>query len=281
MADDESAALEKKLAEIRGTLQLIEKIEKPAAAGERPREPRPPLPEPARSGGTGGTRVKSGIPGLDELMGGGFEPQSVVLVTGDAGSGKTTFGLQFLYNGAVQYGEAGVLITFEERRADIIRRMREYGWDLEGLEREKKLKILEYPPHEVERFISEGEIIHDVIADLGAKRIVMDSMTSFALVFESEYKMRLGILKAMDSFKKWDCTTLLISEGSISEEGDVRDRFGIEYLVDGTVFLYNKRMRDYRQKLVEIVELKGIRHDNAIHPLSFGKGGISVEERST
>jgi KaiC/GvpD/RAD55 family RecA-like ATPase len=105
-------------------------------------------------------------------------------------------------------------------------------------------------------------------------------MTSFALVYDGEYKMRLGILKAIDSFKKWGCTTILISEGSISEQGDVRDRFGIEYLTDGTIYLYNKRMRDYRQKLIEIVELKGVKHDNAIHPLSFGKDGMSVEART-
>jgi KaiC/GvpD/RAD55 family RecA-like ATPase len=228
-----------------------------------------------------GGKVWSGIPGLDPLIAGGFEPQSVVLVTGDAGSGKTTFGLQFLYNGATQYGEPGILITFEERREDIVRRAREYGWDLEKLEGEGKLKILEYPPHEVERFISEGEIIRDMIADMGVKRVVMDSMTSFALVFESEYKMRLGILKAIGSLKKWGCTTLLISEGSAAGQGEVKDRFGIEYLVDGTIYLYNKRMRDYRQKFLEIVELKGVRHDNAVHPLSFGMFGITVEASVT
>ncbi len=235
-----------------------------------------PEKEPAPAAG----KVRSGVPGLDALIGGGFEPESVVLVTGDPGSGKSTLGLQFLYNGATQEGAAGILITFEERREDIVRRAREYGWDLERLEADKKLRILEYPPHEVERFISEGEIIRDIVTDLKAKRIVIDSMTSFALVFESEYKMRLGILKAIDSLKKWGCTTLLISEGSISEQGEVRDRFGIEYLVDGTIFLYNKRMRDYRQKLIERVEMKGVRHDNAIHAVAFGRNGISVEEKA-
>ncbi|MCX6767415.1 MAG: AAA family ATPase [Candidatus Micrarchaeota archaeon] len=225
-------------------------------------------------------KVKSGIPGLDRLIGGGFERESVVLVTGDAGSGKSTLAMQFLCNGASQYDEPGILITFEERREDIIKHMKSYGWDIEALEKEKKIKILEYPPHEVERFISEGEIIRDLISDLKAKRMVIDSMTSFALVFDNEYKMRLGVLKAIDSLKKWGCTALLISEGSVTEQGEVRDRFGIEYLVDGTIYLYNKRVRDYRQKLVEIVELKGVKHDNAIHQLVFGRKGISVEERS-
>ncbi len=251
---------------------------RPRAAPPRP-APRPAAPTVRAAEEEIAPRVKSGIPGLDKLIGGGFERESVVLVTGDPGSGKTTFGVQFLYNGAVQYEEPGVLITFEERRDDVVKHMRTYGWDIEALEKEKKLRILEYPPHEVERFISEGEIIRDIISDLKAKRVVIDSMTSFALVFENEYKMRLGVLKAIDSLKRWGCTTLLISEGSVTEQGEVRDRFGIEYLVDGTIYLYNKRVRDYRQKLVEIVELKGIKHDNAIHPLSFGRKGISVEEK--
>jgi len=258
---------------------------KPAATRRAPARRRETGAAPARQSAQPAAaaeespKVKSGIPGFDRLVGGGFERDSVVLVTGDPGSGKTTFATQFLCNGATQYEEPGILITFEERREDLVKHMKSYGWDIEALENEKKIKILEYPPHEVERFISEGEIIRDIISDLKAKRVVIDSMTSFALVFENEYKMRLGVLKAIDSLKRWGCTTLLISEGTITEQGEVRDRFGIEYLVDGTIYLYNKRVRDYRQKLIEIVELKGIKHDNAIHPLSFGRKGISIEDR--
>lgn len=221
-------------------------------------------------------KVKTGIPGLDDLMQGGFEPRSVVLLSGDPGSGKTTLALQFLYAGAMQYDEPGVFITFEERKEDIFRHMEGYGWKLEDLVNKHKLAILEYPPHEIERFITEGEIIRDIIMDIGAKRLVIDSMSSFAMLFDSPYKLRQGILKILSTLKKWGCTILVTSEGARGEKGEVADRFGLEYLTDGFVYLYNVREGDRRNRLLEIIELKGTSHDTNIHEVAFSKKGVGV-----
>lgn len=221
-------------------------------------------------------RASSGVPGLDELMDGGFERNSVVLVTGDPGSGKTTFALQFLHEGA-RRGEPGVFITFEERKEDVMRHMRSYGWDLEQLVKEKKLVILDYPPHEIERFLTEGEILRDTIVNMGAKRVAIDSLSTFALIFENEYKMRLGIMKVLGQFKQWGTTVLVTGEGRINERGEVADRFGLENLVDGFVYLYNIRRGERRERAVEIIELKGIRHSTVVHPLTFERTGLRAE----
>jgi len=225
---------------------------------------------------TSSEKVPTGIGGLDDLTEGGFERESVVLITGDPGSGKTTFLLQFLHDGAKR-GEPGVFITFEERKEDIIRHMKSYGWDLEKLIKEKKLVILDYPPHEIERFLTEGEILRDTIMNLGAKRVGIDSLSTFALIFENEYKMRLGIMKVLSQFKKWGTTILVTGEGRINERGEVQDRFELENLVDGFIYLYNLRRGERRERALEIIELKGIHHSTVVHPLVFERTGLRVE----
>ncbi|MEM2046919.1 MAG: ATPase domain-containing protein, partial [Candidatus Jordarchaeales archaeon] len=67
--------------------------------------------------------VKSGVNGLDDLFGGGFDPGSVILLSGPPGSGKSVMSAQFIYNGAVKYGEAGLYVNFSESRGDFMRNM--------------------------------------------------------------------------------------------------------------------------------------------------------------
>ncbi len=220
--------------------------------------------------------VPTGIPGLDELIEGGFEKGAVILVAGDTGTGKSTFAMQYLYNGAYKYNEPGVYLTFEEKREDVFRHMGRYGWDLEKLEKKKKLLILQYPPHDIDRFILEGEIIEDTIKDMGAKRLVIDSITSFALIFDSKYKRKLGIVKVLELLKKWGTTTMLTSEANTTDAGEIRAKFGLGYLADGLIHLYNIRQGDQRLKALEIVKMRGISHSNLIVPFEFKRKGIEL-----
>ncbi|MGQ4872254.1 MAG: ATPase domain-containing protein, partial [Candidatus Thorarchaeota archaeon] len=91
-------------------------------------------------------RVKTGIPGLDELIEGGFPKGDTILVAGKAGTGKSILATQFLYRGAVDYGEPGVLVTLEEPPRLIKRNMMRFGMDLEKLEREGMLAIVDLSP---------------------------------------------------------------------------------------------------------------------------------------
>ncbi len=221
-------------------------------------------------------RVPTGIPGLDGQIEGGFEEQSVVLVAGDSGSGKTTFTLQYLYNGAAKFNEPGIFITFEEKKRDLFRRALRYGWDFVKLEKEKKLAVLEYPPHEIDRFLSEGNLIEDIIRDLGAKRLVIDSITSFALLFENEYKRRQGMTNSLNTLKKWGCTTLLSSEAHVMPNGELKSRFELSFLSDALIYLYNLRRGDSRIRAFEIMKMRGTNHSTTIAPMSFEKNGIVI-----
>ena len=81
----------------------------------------------------------------------------------------------------------------------------------------------------------------------------------------------------LSQFKKWGTTVLVTGEGRINERGEVQDRFELENLVDGFIYLYNLRRGERRERALEIIELKGIRHSTVVHPLVFERTGLRVE----
>jgi circadian clock protein KaiC len=91
------------------------------------------------------TRVTSGVPGLDALVGGGFPVHRTVLVYGDIGTGKTTFGLQFLMEGAKR-GDAGVLVSVDEKPQHVVEDARRFGWDVDGAVDQQLVTVLDASP---------------------------------------------------------------------------------------------------------------------------------------
>jgi circadian clock protein KaiC len=86
--------------------------------------------------------VKTGIEGLDDILSGGLLRGSVVLVEGTAGTGKTTLGVEFIYRGATEFDEPGVIVLFEVSPDKLVRDAALFGWDLPELERQGQLKIV-------------------------------------------------------------------------------------------------------------------------------------------
>jgi len=224
-------------------------------------------------------RIPTGIPGLDGMMEGGFAAGNVVLVAGTAGTGKSILSTQFLVNGATKHNEVGVLITFEEKKRQIFKNMKRFGWDLEEMEKKKQLFIFEYAPHEVDKFITEGGSIESIIRDYKAKRLVFDSITSFAALYEGEAKRRQAIIRLLDILRRWNCTTLLPSEASITEEGEgtqVQVRFGLEYLADALLSIYAVRKGDLRETALEIIKMRGTDHSKKLAPMKITKEGVTL-----
>ncbi len=222
-------------------------------------------------------RIPSGIFGFDELIEGGIEKNSTVLVAGSAGTGKTTFGLQFLYYGAVKYNEPGILISFEESKESYYRHNAEYGWDFEDLEKKGLFRVLEYKPHQVGRLLDQGGgPIRDAINQMGAKRLVIDSITSYSLLFRDEYQQRENILKFFELLRKWNCTSIIISEMSPKEAETAKGSVG--FLVDAVISLYyeKKEEKDVRVHSLEILKMRGTKHTNKVCALNFEKEGIKI-----
>ncbi|MCX6777997.1 MAG: hypothetical protein NT157_03875 [Candidatus Micrarchaeota archaeon] len=130
-------------------------------------------------------RVATGIPGLDELLGGGMKGHSVCLVAGASGTGKTTLGMQFLYEGANTYNEPGLLISFEEDKRQINDYFSSFSWDLGLLESKRKLVVLEYPAQEISHFMAQEVLIHDTISENGIIRARCSTSRRFATAYST------------------------------------------------------------------------------------------------
>lgn len=220
-------------------------------------------------------RVPSGIPGFDDLVEGGFKKGSTVLVTGGPGSGKTTFLLQYLYEGA-RKGEAGLFISFEEREDEILDDFSGYTWELEEMFEKKKIFFLNYPPHQVEKIMEQGGgMIKDMIKDANITRIGIDSLTSFSMLFKDEYEKRENVLKLFNILEGWKCTTLLTAEKVPSLE-EAESDFGLEFLVDGAVILYNVRHGNVREQAVEVLKMRATNVKKKICPITITKEGLQV-----
>jgi circadian clock protein KaiC len=136
-------------------------------------------------------RVETGIPELDEMLHGGFLPQSANLVEGAPGTGKTTLGMQFINNGIVKYNEPGLILTFEEFPQQYYRDAASFGWDFPALERSNQLRVIMTSP-EVSRLDLEtvGGMIESAAKEMGARRILVDSLSHFERLTEDPVELR-------------------------------------------------------------------------------------------
>ncbi len=221
-------------------------------------------------------RIKSGIPGLDELIEGGFPEASSILVSGPAGTGKSICCMEFLYNGAKDYGDAGVYITMEEGPHNIWWNVQRFKWDLVSLERENKLKIykfeptqelLDNPEAQVERIIAKAK-------STNAKRLVVDSVTAFAFWLKDIRQIRYAIYTLIDELRKLDCTTLLTCETPGGK--NAISRFGVEeFLTDGVMQLFFSPPN----RAFFVRKMRGTNHSKKIHPLTINDDGLSIDPK--
>ncbi|MFW6013757.1 MAG: RAD55 family ATPase [Nanoarchaeota archaeon] len=220
-------------------------------------------------------RCPTGIEGFDEIVEGGLIRDSVTLLCGGPGSGKSIFAMQNLVNGIDKYGESGVYITFEEEVETLLGDMKRFGWNLQEKIQNRQLAILAYSPEQVDRVLYiGGGPIREVIDDLNAKRIVIDSITAFTMLYNSENQRRKALLSLFNILKKWDCTALLTSEQAVQpEEHQAKLE---EYQAEGIIYMYHTKKGDVRERSIEVFKMRGTDHSTKICPLKIGPGGIVV-----
>ncbi len=222
-------------------------------------------------------RVKSGISGLDELTEGGFPEGSSVLISGGPGTGKTIFCMEYLYAGAHDYDEPGVYVTLEEGAHNLWWNVQRFKWDVQALERDNKLKIYKFEPTgDYTDLASQAKRIVEKARQVGAKRLVIDSITAFAFWTNDKAKIRYSIYVLIEELRKLRCTSLLACETS-GRKNDFSS-FGVEeFLVDGIISLHFFPPSHY----LTIRKMRGTNHDSNVHPLKFGDNGLSVDPKAT
>lgn len=220
-------------------------------------------------------RIKSGIKGLDSLIEGGFPDNSLILLSGTCGTGKSLFGINFLIEGAIK-GEPGVYVSLEESPEENIRQMKTFGWPVDELIKKRKLLIIQPTLYNYEALLTK---IEDAVNMIGAKRLVLDSLSIIGMYFENMYKVRKSILELSSMLKRLGCTTIAVDETETEE--DLSAFHVEEFVVDGLILLYYMKQRDKFLRALTVRKMRSTSHSSKIHPFTIkSPGGIVVSSKN-
>ena len=222
----------------------------------------------------------TGIPGMDEITGGGLPQGRPTLVAGGAGCGKTLFAMEYLINGAVQYEEPGVFVAFEENAEELAQNVASLGLNLKELIKQKKI-IVDYVRVERAEIEEAGEYdleglfirLGHAIDSIGAKRVALDTVEVLFGALPNQ-----GILRAeLHRLFRW-LKDKGVSAVVTAERGNgTMTRFGLEEYVADCVITLDHRVNDQvSTRRLRIVKYRGTLHGTNEYPFLIGKDGISV-----
>jgi len=230
-------------------------------------------------------RIKTGIPGLDDQMEGGFLENRTYLMSGPPGSGKTTFGVQFLAHGASR-GDVGLYVSLMENPVNIVNDMSNYPFKIKELSQAKKLYFVDMGPVSyleldgAPRFESENSVptafdiikkLETIVKRVNVRRLVIDSIMTVRYGSEDPKLEKKEMTRFFRSLKDLGCTTLLLSE--MTEP----DNYTIEhFLAHGVLFMHNFLEMGEMIRAIQLIKLRGTQHDCSLHRLAFTPEGLEV-----
>ncbi len=216
-------------------------------------------------------RTKSGVPGLDDMIGGGIPAGNLVVLSGDPGSGKTALCWQFLYEGIKKYSENGVYISLEESEEAIINGAKEFGMDFKELIDKGKLRVVTIELYDFERLKS---TIESTIRAIGAKRVVIDPGVIFKLFFDRELDARKRIVSLGKMLKRIGCTTIITNEISLDKMSSL---YGLEeYVADGVILLYHTKLRNKFVRSVGVLKMRKTVISEQLKPIQITNSGVKI-----
>jgi circadian clock protein KaiC len=224
-------------------------------------------------------RVKTGITGLDEMMSGGFLRGTANLVEGAPGTGKTTLGMQFIYNGIVQANEPGLIITFEEFPQQYYYDAAAYGWDFKELEKKGLLRVVMTSP-EVSRLDIESidGIIESHVNQMGARRVVVDSVTHFARLTQDPIELRSLEFSFINALKRQGLTSVFTRESPVLL-GESTEDTNIGFVVDSYLILRYVEIESTIRKALLVLKMRGSDHAKDIRQYEITNQGLEVRSK--
>ncbi len=217
-------------------------------------------------------KIKTGVPGLDEIMMGGIPKFHQALITGTSGTGKTTFCCQFMHEGIKKHNDSGVYLSFEEPSDSITENAKTFGWDFKALEKSGKFSFIRYDPYHIEDVF---DILESTIRQVKATRVVVDSISALGLHIKDEAELRRMIFNLSIILRKLKCTSLLVSEIVHGKPG--LSRYGVEeFVADSVIVLYYERLQSAFSRAVQIWKVRGSSHSDKLHPYKIDQAGVTV-----
>ena len=225
-------------------------------------------------------KCPTGITGFDEITGGGLPQNRITLICGGTGSGKTLLGIDFLINGATNYSEPGIFMSFEETEEELYKNVASLNLDLQGLVSHKKL-LLEYVLLERRDMQDKGDFnleglfirLEHAIDSIGAKRVVLDSTESLFAGVTDAGILRLEIKRLFRWLKDKHVTAIVTGElGSGSYT-----RHGLEEYISDCIILLDNRVREQiATRRIRVIKYRGSNHGTNEYPFVIAKEGLSV-----
>lgn len=251
-------------------------------------------------------RARTGVDGLDAMLGGGLPQRSVTLVRGGPGAGKTTLSMQFLAQG-VKEGEKGLYITLEESVEEVLTNAQRWGLDTRTLTGSGMLKVYalsltrskEYLKTDLSTrnwlvsvqstdkssgfsgdFGSEtlSQLIDRLVKDTGAKRLIFDSLTMFTSQFESKVDLHLETLELVRALMRNGCTTLFTAHTDAMGSHVISPE---EYIAHGVLNMHFVQQGGKVLQAIQVLKMRGIEHDRELRPYRIGGSGITVYPTET
>jgi len=243
------------------------------------------------------SKVKTGIDGLDKALNGGIPKGNIVLISGGAGTGKSTLCLQYLINGIEKFKEKGLYISTEQSRPEIAKTAASFGWDIDKLEASNKLKIAYFDIVETDNFL---EKIYELYTSYEPKRVVIDSLTTltdsllvsgldstkaFSMVQIAESVSPIPrterivaknlLYHLMKKLRLFDSTILLTSELLNGKKGLSADQIS-EFICDGVLTMHYLGIAGADSRTLQIRKMRYSDHNKSYIPYDISDKGISV-----
>ena len=238
--------------------------------------------------------LPTGVEGLDELISGGLPRGRVILILGGPGSGKTILASQFLYKGLSQYNENGIFVSLDESKNHYYSEMLKFGWDFKKAEEEGKFFFLDATrlsraamlkermlkeetsslrgkQLQIDRLIEE---LQAKIQEIGAKRVVLDTLASLFYRFLDPIERRTAGVDLIESLSDIGATTIVTTE--LSYLGLERNLMDEEFLVHGVIMMQTLFYGGTTTRAMQVEKMRGAKINPNLVPYTIDKNGIEV-----